>query len=503
MSFALGAFKFLLTAALLLLAAVFLVRGWQAMRGPPLQPWHLFVPDEPTAGQIDNMDWAQWLRREEAIMAAVRTNVTERLPPAARVPQNRYFADAPMHPANLRQNWNRSLSFVPDRPPRGAAVLLHGLTDSPYSLRHIAMLYRARGWHVVAVRLPGHGTVPAGLTRASVEQWQATTRLAVREARRAAPGLPLHIIGYSNGGALAVAHALDATDNPALGMPDRLVLVSPMIGLTPFARFTGIAGLPAIFPAFVKAAWLDIVPEYNPFKYNSFPVRAGAEAHRLTSLLAGKLDAARAEGRLARMPPVLAFQSAVDSTVSARAVVTGLFDQLPSNGSELVLFDVNRAATVGPLIRLSASRALEELLPTAPRSYRLSAITNAAPGAVDTVVRSFEPGATGSTNTPVGIPYRRDFTSLGHVALPFPLSDGLYGAEPSPEDPQGVALGALAIRGENGVLSVSPAALARVSSNPFLPWMLGRIDATLTGQPPGQPSVQGVAPPGAPATGSR
>ena len=85
-------------------------------------------------------------------------------------------------------------------------------------------------------------------------------------------------MGYSNGGALAVAHALDATDDPSLGAPDRLVLISPMIGLTPFARFTGIAGMPAIFPAFIQAAWLDIVPEYNPFKYNSFPVRAGAEA---------------------------------------------------------------------------------------------------------------------------------------------------------------------------------------------------------------------------------
>jgi alpha-beta hydrolase superfamily lysophospholipase len=499
MSVALGAFKYLLIGALLLLAAVFLVRGWQAMRGPALQPWHLYVPDEPTAGQIDNMDWAQWLRREQATMAAVQTHVTDKLPEAARIPQNRYFAGAAMHPENLRQNWNRSLSMPPEGPPAGAVVLLHGLTDSPYSLRHIAMLYRSRGWHVVALRLPGHGTVPAGLTRASAEQWQAATRLAVREARRAAPGLPLHLVGYSNGGALAVSHALDATDNPALGKPDRLVLVSPMIGLTPFARFTGIAGLPAIFPAFVQAAWLDIVPEYNPFKYNSFPVRAGAEAHRLTTILSDKMEAARTENRLAALPPILTFQSAVDSTVSARAVVTGLYDRLPANGSELVLFDVNRAAYVGPLIRPSASRALETLLPTSPRSYRLSAITNAAPGSVDTVVRSFAPGATGATETPVGIPYRRDFTSLGHVALPFPLSDGLYGADPSPDDPQGVALGALAVRGENGVLSVSPGSLARVSSNPFLPWMLGRIDAALGPSP----AAPGVAPPSPPATGSR
>ena len=42
--------------------------------------------------------------------------------------------------------------------------------------------------------------------------------------------------------------------------------------------------------------------------------------------------------KLAQLPPVLAFQSVMDSTVSTRAVVSGLFDQLPANGSELVVF---------------------------------------------------------------------------------------------------------------------------------------------------------------------
>lgn len=484
MSFTLGALKVFAIGALLLLAAVFVVRGWQAMRGPPLQPWHLFVPDEPTPGQLDSMDWAEWLGREQSLFAAVKAEVTNKLPAAARVPQNRYWASAPMHPARLRQDWNRSTTFAPEGPPKGAVVLLHGLTDAPYSLRHVGLLYQSRGWHVVAVRLPGHGTVPGGLTKASVEQWQAATRMAVREARRAAPGLALHIVGYSNGGALAVAHALDAIADPALGRPDRLLLLSPMIGLTPFARFTGLAGLPAVFPAFVQAAWLDIEPEYNPFKYNSFPVRAGAEAHRLTTLLSEKLEAARADGRLGRMPPMLAFQSAVDSTVDASAVVTTLYDQLPANGSELVLFDVNRAAYLGPFVRQSALRAIDGMLPTAPRAYRLSVITNANPGDPQAVVRSFAPGTTGSTDQAIGIAYRRDFTSLGHIALPFPLSDGLYGAEPSADDPQGVALGALAIRGETGVLGISPGELVRVSSNPFLPWMMERIDETLAAEPP-------------------
>ena len=83
------------------------------------------------------------------------------------------------------------------------------------------------------------------------------------------------------------------------------------------AGIAGLAAMPAVFPAFVKAAWLGIEPEYNPFKYNSFPVRAGAESHRMTVILADKIEAARASGRINSLPPVLTFQSVGDSTVSA------------------------------------------------------------------------------------------------------------------------------------------------------------------------------------------
>lgn len=475
--------KAILIGALLLLLAIFVVRAWQAMRGPPLELWHSYVPDEPDAAEIDRMSWAQWEAREAQVFASVKTNVTDKLPESARMPQNRYWAGAPMHPANLRHDWNRSFELAPVGEVRGAAVMLHGLTDSPYSLRHVAEFYQARGFHVVAVRLPGHGTVPGGLTRANVEQWQAATRLAVREAMRLAPGKPLHLVGYSNGAALAVSHAADAIHDPALGRPQRIILFSPMVGLTPFARFTGLAAMPSMFPAFVRASWLDTIPEYNPFKYNSFPVKAGAEAHRLTVVLGERLERLRAEGRLGELPPVLAFQSVVDSTVSTPAVISGLFNHLPANGSELVLVDVNRAAYVGPLVRQSALNALHNLLPAGVRRYRVSVIANIAPGVPDTLIRTTEAGSTATVEEPLGIPFPRDLFSLGHIALPFPTSDGLYGSAPDPDDPQGVALGALAFRGENGVLSVSPASLARVSSNPFLPWMFGRIDATLAAAP--------------------
>ena len=77
--------------------------------------------------------------------------------------------------------------------------------------------YRAHGYVAVAIRLPGHGTVPGGLTDVDWEDWMAATRLAVREARRrVGPSLPLHLVGFSNGGALAMKYALDALEDPQL-----------------------------------------------------------------------------------------------------------------------------------------------------------------------------------------------------------------------------------------------------------------------------------------------
>ncbi len=198
-------------------------------------------------------------------------------------------------PAGFAHDWNRSYVLEPDGPPKGAVVLLHGLTDAPYSLRHIAERYRALGFVAIGLRTPGHGTVPAALTASRWEDWLAATRLAVREARRRiGPALPLHLVGYSAGGAFALKYALDAIEDPRLTRPDRLVLISPMIGVNAAARFAALAALPALLPPFAKAAWLSVLPEFNPFKYNSFPVNAAHQAFRLTRALQAQISAPRA-----------------------------------------------------------------------------------------------------------------------------------------------------------------------------------------------------------------
>jgi alpha-beta hydrolase superfamily lysophospholipase len=351
------------------------------------------------------------------------------------------------------------------------------LTDSPYSQRHIARLYRDHGFVAIVIRMPGHGTVPAALTEVEWEDWAAATRLAVREARRrTASSSPLHLVGFSNGGALALKYALDAIDDPQLARPDRIVLVSPMIGITRFARFAGLAALPSILPAFAKSAWLAVLPEFNPFKYNSFPVNGARQSYRLTTALQRQIARDSRAGRSGDLPPIITFQSVMDFTVSTTAIVSALYAHLPSNGSELVLFDVNRTVKFGPLLRPAADTAFTRLLPAGPRSYRTTIITNSDIDDGKVVERSIEAATVAERTRPLALTYPADLYSLSHVALPFPLSDALYGSQPDPAEDFGIHLGILAPRGERNVLIASLDALLRVASNPFFPYMSGRIE---------------------------
>ncbi|MFN9092926.1 MAG: alpha/beta hydrolase, partial [Alphaproteobacteria bacterium] len=268
-----------LTSLLVILIAA---RAWDVYHGPELRAWHTKVPPELSAEALDATDWRGCMAAEAKAFDFVRTKITERLPPEDRSPANRYDPASPIHPARFAQDWNRSIILEPTGPMLGAAVLVHGLTDTPFSMRHLAQLYAEAGFLAIVPRMPGHGTVPAGLADAAWPEWAAATRLAVREARRRAPSLPLHLVGYSNGGALVLRHALEEAEASGSALPDQLVLIAPMVGVTPFARFAGLAGLPALLPAFAGAAWLSVLPEFNPFKFNSFPVNAARQSHQLT-----------------------------------------------------------------------------------------------------------------------------------------------------------------------------------------------------------------------------
>ena len=181
---------------------------------------------------------------------------------------NRYVAGSVSSPARQAFDGNRTFERIPAQ-IRGGALLIHGLTDAPYSLHAAADLLASDGVYALALRMPGHGTVPGGLTAAVWEDWLAAVRMGMRHIRqRAGANAPIYLIGYSNGGALAVKYALDALQTPELPRPSKIVLLSPMIGVSPFARFSWMMSLLGWMPYFEQSRWLDVLPEYLPFKYH-------------------------------------------------------------------------------------------------------------------------------------------------------------------------------------------------------------------------------------------
>ncbi|SET34471.1 alpha/beta hydrolase [Thorsellia anophelis] len=518
--------RFLLLILVALLTFM-VIRIYDSQRGLRLEVWHRYVPNEMTAAEIDKMTFADYLKAEEGIFQEVIDNVIKPLEQGQTltvadidglnedfdfddqnvsetdwddyfstnrtiinslgsngVPLNRYLEQSAVYPGNFEQDWNRSYVMMPDTSlyptPKGAVVLLHGLTDTPYSLRNMADLYRSNGFVAIGLRLPAHGTVPAALSKVDWEDWLAATRLGVREAKRlTSEKSPLHIVGFSNGGALAMKYALDAIDNDSLAKPDHVVLISPMIGITAFARFAGIAGWPAVFPPFAKAAWLSVLPEFNPFKYNSFPVNGARQSHLLTSVLQQQISDYAQQGKLTSLPPVITFQSVVDFTVSTRAVITALYNQLPDNGSELVLFDLNRAANFDILMRSSTISNVGQLLPAPPRKYDSTIVTNREKFNSEVVARTQRALTNEEIVEPLGVSYPNDFFSLSHVAIPFAANDPLYGSQPSNPTQYGINLGSLAVRGERSVLLVDLDTLLRASSNPFYDYMMQRVQSDI------------------------
>ena len=438
-----------------------------------LSVWHEVHLDEEFTRDSGVEDFAGYLALEDRVFAQLDAEVTQRIEPAEQTPLNRYYEGSRSSPTRWARNWNRTFELAAESPKAGV-LLIHGMSDSPYSLRTIGQRLNERGAWVVGLRVPGHGTAPTGLVYASWEDMAAAVRIAARHVRERIGDRPLYLVGYSNGAALAAEHALASLEDEEVVRPAGLVLLSPMVGVTPAAAFAVWQARIGRWLDLDKLFWNNVGPEFDPFKYNSFAVNAGDQTYRLTHELDRRVAARKADGRLADMPPVLAISSAVDATVTVTSLIDGLMARLPRGGHELILFDVNRRAELDALLRNDPREVLRRHLDDAGHDFALTVITNESEESSAVVEHRRAPGSQAFRTTPLGLEWPGDLFSLGHVAIPFPPADPLYGGMP-PSHPDRIQIGRAALRGERGVLSVSPGEMLRIRWNPFYPYMERRV----------------------------
>jgi hypothetical protein len=323
------------------------------------------------------------------------------------------------------------------------------------------------------------------MTRMRLADWQAAVHLAARDAAARRPaGTPFYLGGYSTGGALVLSHALSALDDPSLPQATRLLLLAPAMRVAPAAGLANLLDLAAVLPVarLQKVKWQDLGPEYDPYKFNSFPVNATRQVHAATRRVQQQLAEAAERGRLPALPPVIAWQSLVDSTIGAAPLVDLLFARLADPRHELVLFDVNRHHSLERVAH-PAPRQWREALLAQPRRWRLTLVGNDSDQALTVGVQpaSAAPALTAPLRWPP------DVVSLSHVAVPFRPDDPVYGVLPGSGAHGLPSLGALALRGENGALQFPLAAFTRLRSNPFWSLVQAKVEAAVAtdlGAPP-------------------
>jgi len=96
----------------------------------------------------------------------------------------------------------RPFKMVTKKNTKQVALLLHGLSDSPYYMKDIAMSMARAGINVVAIRLSGHGTVPEALHQIDEAHWMEDVNFGLKQAAK--HGDEIIMVGLSTGASLIV-----------------------------------------------------------------------------------------------------------------------------------------------------------------------------------------------------------------------------------------------------------------------------------------------------------
>jgi alpha-beta hydrolase superfamily lysophospholipase len=312
------------------------------------------------------------------------------------------------------------------------------------------------------------------------QDWLAAVRLGAKHvAGQLEPGQPFYLLGYSNGGSLALKFAMDSIKEAEYRTPDRIFLLSPMIGVSSLAWFSRLFYWLGRVEFFRHSRWMEVYPEYDPHKYNSFPMNAGLQGYKLTTAMTAQLQSMSVSGELNKLPPIMTFQSLVDATVNTVATLDFLYEKLPENGSELVLFDVNRMGALVEYVLPKHKLLLNRAMNQGSGKYAVSVVTNRTGNDARVVELRQAASIPGFVSRNLPYSWPEDVYSLTHVALPFPLDDEVYGLEPAAVDSGYPHLGRVQMLGENGTLILPPALLQRLRSNPFYPYIETRLKSLI------------------------
>lgn len=442
---------------------------------PDLHFWHTEVLPQEFTQDSDITSLPEYLALEQTLFAALDSRTAKASQTVTINKVNRYDDRSLASPKRWQQDWNRSFEVSPANPDFGV-VLLHGLSDSPYSLRDIHLAFNEHNAYQLGLRLPGHGTMPSALTETSWQDMYAATELAMRHAKAKLGDKPLYVVGYSTGGSLIIHYILQqlmATGNTDV---TGLAMISPAIATSKVAMAAQWQERLGSWLGLEKLAWNSISIEYNPYKYGSFAINAGNQIYQLSLANQALLQHIKQQQPevLQRFPATLSFQSVADSTIIPSAVLKQFYDYLPAPESgqhELVLFDINRYGKQQVLLKSEPLTAFDRYINQQGTPHlTLRMVSNISPDSRQLALKSY-PDTTSQPELLMPYSWPSTVYSLSHVALSFAYNDPLYGALPSVDQPH-IHIGSMALSGEMGLIHIGSASMLRQKWNPAQPWLV-------------------------------
>jgi carboxylesterase len=217
------------------------------------------------------------------------------------------------------------------------ALLVHGFTGSPYSMRPWGEHLAANGLTVLGPRLPGHGTRWQEMNLTRWQDWYGEVERSFDTLRRRCDDV--FVMGLSMGGTLSLRLAEEKGDDLA-GV---VTVNASLLTLRKDAKLLPV--LSKLVPS-VKAIGDDIKkPGTTEMAYDRTPLRAAASMAQLWRVVQADL------GRVTQ--PLLAFRSADDHLVEPASGAMLLAKVGSSDVREVVLHDSYHVATLdndAPLI---------------------------------------------------------------------------------------------------------------------------------------------------------
>ncbi len=256
--------------------------------------------------------------------------------------------------------------WMPTRPPRAAILALHGFNDYSKAFESPAGQLAANGMVVYAYDQRGFGQAPNRRLWPGVATLVADARGALDLVRRAHPGIPVHMMGLSMGGAVALLATTHA-DGPGVdgAGADGAILVGPAVrgrrhlGTIPRAALWFFARVAPWFP--LTGEGLRILPSDNTEMLRELsrdPLVIKSTRVDAIDGLVKLMDAALEAGRRVRVPTLI-LVGVKDELVPqepTRDLLAGLPTDGPgraavyANGHHMLLRDLDAARVVADIL---------------------------------------------------------------------------------------------------------------------------------------------------------